>query len=402
MKIKHFDEIKGFIKLEEETEIIFEYFGSKGYLFPKELLSRYFLSLITKPFVILTGISGTGKTKIAQIFADYMCQRFSDDEKRKHVAFVSVRPDWMDNRGLLGFYNLITSQYVTEKIVRLLLQAEKDLENPYFVILDEMNIAKVEYYFSDFLSLMESRTHDRPKGVPLTLHNQGGPIKASDNKEPIPERLHIPPNVFFTGTVNVDETTYMFSPKVLDRANVIEFNEVNLPDEKTSMYRSTDGSFVLKDGNVIDNLIETNLSYFSSQNDYNSFLEIIGNRPNPLLELLHILEHYNLHFGYRVANEIARFICQSNNSILEFDLFQAMDIQFLQKILPKFHGTRGKMEKPLMDIFKFCFDKEMDTDMEIHLASEDPISEARFPRTARKVARMINDLQSQGYTGFIS
>ena len=138
-----------------DTSNIFDYFSSKSFTFSKEILSRYYLSLKTKPFVILTGISGTGKTKIAQIFADYMCQDLSEDEKNERIAFVPVRPDWMDNRGLLGFYNLITDRYVTEKILRLLMRAENDPENPYFVILDEMNIAKVEYYFSDFLSLME-------------------------------------------------------------------------------------------------------------------------------------------------------------------------------------------------------------------------------------------------------
>ena len=383
-----------------DTSNIFDYFSSKSFTFSKEILSRYYLSLKTKPFVILTGISGTGKTKIAQIFADYMCQDISEDEKNERIAFVPVRPDWMDNRGLLGFYNLITDRYVTEKILRLLMRAENDPENPYFVILDEMNIAKVEYYFSDFLSLMESRTHDRPKGEPLILHNQGKAIEPSDNKEPIPERLHIPPNVFFTGTVNVDETTYMFSPKVLDRANVIEFNEVKLSDDKTST--ATDRAFALKDGNVLGELYAPTASTFSSQKDYNTFLSITGNGDNPLLELLHILERYNLHFGYRVANEIARFICHASDSIEHFQIDDALDIQFIQKILPKFHGTRGKLEQPLMGIFRFCCGIEEDVDTDIHLESQDRIAVARFPRTAKKVARMIKDLQSQGYTSFIS
>ncbi len=381
-----------------DTSNIFDYFSSKSFTFSKEILSRYFLSLKTKPFVILTGISGTGKTKIAQIFADYMCQHLSDEEKTDRIAFVPVRPDWMDNRGLLGFYNLITDRYVTEKILRLLIRAENDPDNPYFVILDEMNIAKVEYYFSDFLSLMESRTHDRPKGEPLILHNQGKAIEPSDNEEPIPERLHIPPNVFFTGTVNVDETTYMFSPKVLDRANVIEFNGVRLSDDKT---RAPDGPFAVKDGNVLGKLYDTTET-FSSQRDYNNFLSITDNGDNPLLELLHILERHNLHFGYRVANEIARFICHAGDSIQHFQIDDALDIQFLQKILPKFHGTRGKLEKPLMDIFKFCCDIDDEVDINVYLDSQDRIADVRFPRTGKKVAIMIKDLQSQGYTSFIS
>ena len=85
-----------------EMEHIYDYFEEQCYFFSREILSRYFLSLKTKPFVILTGISGTGKTKIAQIFAEYMCQDEKPEGKEKRIAFVPVRPDWMDNKGLLG------------------------------------------------------------------------------------------------------------------------------------------------------------------------------------------------------------------------------------------------------------------------------------------------------------
>ena len=109
---------------------------------------------------------------------------------------------------------------------------------PYFVILDEMNLAKVEHYFSDFLSIMESRTPDNPEGEPVILHNW----EHSETKDGllIPGKLHIPSNVYFTGTVNVDESTYMFSPKVLDRANVIEFNDVELEEYKYASSMTVD------------------------------------------------------------------------------------------------------------------------------------------------------------------
>ena len=90
---------------------IFDFFRSKGLYFSKETISLYFLSLKTKPFTILTGISGTGKTKIAQIFADYMCQDEDANTKEKRKAFIPVRPDWMDNKGLLGFYNILDQKY---------------------------------------------------------------------------------------------------------------------------------------------------------------------------------------------------------------------------------------------------------------------------------------------------
>ncbi len=155
---------------------VYEHFERAGFHFPRTLVTSYALSLATKPFVILTGISGTGKTKIAQLFARYA----TDMEGGRH-AFVSVRPDWTDNRGILGFYNLFTQRYQMTEILRILLLARQELEQArqegrapraYFVILDEMNLAKVEQYFSDFLSCMESRVGDG--GEHLVLHAEPG------------------------------------------------------------------------------------------------------------------------------------------------------------------------------------------------------------------------------------
>ena len=217
---------KGFIR-SLSNQNLYDYFHTKGYFFSKEILSRYFLSLKTKPFVILTGISGTGKTKIAQVFAQYMCQdKETQEERQSRYAFIPVRPDWMDNKGLLGYYNLLDEKYYSTPVLRILLEAKDHPEKPYFIILDEMNLAKVEQYFSDFLSIMESRTTGDPRGEKLDLHSINE-AKTPDG-DTIPENIHIPANVFFTGTVNVDESTYMFSPKVLDRANVVEFNQVDL------------------------------------------------------------------------------------------------------------------------------------------------------------------------------
>ena len=139
------------------------------------------------------------------------------------TAFISVRADWTDNRSMLGYYNPLTGVYVPTELLRLVLHAFDHPDEPHFAILDEMNLAKVEYYFSDFLSAMES-------GSEMVLHDAGDGVTAEikGDELPIPERLRVPPNLFFTGTVNVDETTYMFSPKVLDRSNVIEFHDVDL------------------------------------------------------------------------------------------------------------------------------------------------------------------------------
>jgi len=386
-KVKKFDKESGIVTIGDFINMrnTYEFFESKGFSFSEEVLTRYFLSLKTKPFVILTGISGTGKTKIAQIFAEYMLQDEDEEAKEKRKAFIPVRPDWMDNKGLLGFYNILDQKYHSTPLLDLLLNAKANPEKPHFVILDEMNLAKVEYYFSDFLSIMESRTSDRPEGEQITLHSRKE-VETDDGRI-IPGKIHIPLNVFFTGTVNVDETTYMFSPKVLDRSNVIEFNEVNLDGYGAGLLDND--TFYLGNSDVRNELIDPEIPPFCSRKDYAEFKEIFEEVANPIEEVLNLLRKYNLHFGYRVVNEISRFLWLSSNFLNEeCDLQQAMDIQILQKILPKFHGTRGKLEEPLKNLHAFC-------------EAEHSESSALYPRSAKKIARMIANLNVQGYTSFI-
>jgi len=357
-----------------EDSDMYVFFQEKNYEFSDELLSRYYLSLKTKPFVILTGISGTGKTKIAQIFADYMCQDDSAEEKKKRIAFIPVRPDWMDNRGLLGYYNILQEKYIKTPFLDLLLEAEKNPEKPHFIILDEMNLAKVEYYFSDFLSIMESRTQDNPMGEAIPLYD-----KDQNHDAIVPYEIHISANVYFTGTVNIDESTYMFSPKVLDRANVIEFNQVTL--DRTKQKREIDeDKFLLVDSEIIDSLN-------SEDNQFINFKALKNSHNLPLcsdaiVDLLITMEKYNMHFGYRVANEMARFIILSKSNINKFNWIDALDIQILQKVLPKLHGTRAKLENPIKDLIEFCEKKE-------------------FVRSAKKLKSMQTNLEANGYASFI-
>lgn len=397
MPLEYDPEKGGFIR-PSSNENLYEYFQNQGYFFPREILTRYFLSLKTKSFVILTGISGTGKTKIAQIFAEYMCQGLSSEEKAKRIAFVPVRPDWMDNKGLLGYYNLLDEKYHATPVMQILLDASEHQDKPYFIILDEMNLAKVEQYFSDFLSIMESRTTGNLSGEPLYLHSA---IKAeTPGGRVIPQQIMIPPNVYFTGTVNVDESTYMFSPKVLDRANVIEFNDVDLVNYEKGI-ASADG-YVLKEQDVREKLLPmAGEMPFCNKADYTRVQNMDSDTGEYISKILAILHPHNLHFGYRVVNEIARFILLASEMVQDFKLEETVDIQILQKILPKFHGTQAKLEEPLGKLFAFC--SGVDTDYSESVLSEpEEISEdAPFPRSAKKLARMIRNLKIQGYTSFI-
>jgi 5-methylcytosine-specific restriction endonuclease McrBC GTP-binding regulatory subunit McrB len=396
----HLNEAGEFV-LDRDLLNIYDFYRAKGLRFSGEIIARYVLSLQTKPFVILTGISGTGKTKIAQIFADFILQEASVQDLEARRKFIPVRPDWMDNRGLLGFYNLLDEKYHATPLLQLLLKAQEPASEgkPCFVILDEMNLAKVEQYFSDFLSVMESRTSDNPQGEMIQLHAFEKPRETVGGRLVVPNRLGIPSNVFFTGTVNVDESTYMFSPKVLDRSNVIEFNEVDLePSGAIASER-----FVLRDEQQVLQGIGQALESWRvpSIQDYKDAAEA-----NPLLkgvlgDLLNLLKPYHLHFGYRVINEISRFLVNAKQAVANYTFEDAFDIQILQKILPKFHGTQAKLQEPLERFLAFCFpDNTSYDDILIKRAAERD-SSARFPRSARKISNMLTNLQTQGYCSFI-
>jgi len=177
-----------------------------GLQFNDKLVTRLTASLLTKPFVILTGLSGSGKTKLAQAFAMWIC------ENNNQYCIVPVGADWTNREPLLGFPNALQeNEYVKpdNRVLDLIIDANNNPDKPYFLILDEMNLSHVERYFADFLSVMESKSK-------ISLH----PGNANWNE--VPAEIGVPKNLFTIGTVNIDETTYMFSPKVLDRAQLIK------------------------------------------------------------------------------------------------------------------------------------------------------------------------------------
>jgi hypothetical protein len=178
------------------------------------LVLRMSSALLAKRFLLLSGLAGSGKTKLAQAFARWLTPSQTPNPR---YVLIPVGADWTGNENILGYPDGLDAQrYVTKPALELLLHAakEEEREDPHFLLLDEMNLSHVERYFADLLSAIES-------GEAIPLYEDGD--RAAD-LQAIPRKLTLPPNVFIIGTVNVDETTYMFSPKVLDRANVIEFH----------------------------------------------------------------------------------------------------------------------------------------------------------------------------------
>lgn len=354
---------------------------STGLLYSPNLIKRFVFSLMTKPFVILSGLAGSGKTQLAVAFA----KALSQDESQYRI--VSVGADWTNREPLLGFPNALNKEeYVAPEngVLQLLINANKagNENKPYFLILDEMNLSYVERYFADFLSAMESHSD-----IPLW-------DKPESSKDTTPKTINLPKNLFIIGTINVDETTYMFSPKVLDRANVIEFK---IAEEEMSEFLSVMkpidmDSIIGKNSAMGGKFVELAASKEISPDD--SVKKI-------LLEFFSELKSVNAEFGYRSAMEIFRFIAQANkndNTTQKMSMEEILDAAIVQKLLPKLHGSRKKLDEPLNKLWLMCMPKNYNK--ESLIITREEAKKAIFKESADKIARMYNAAQENGFTSF--
>lgn len=288
---------------------------------------------------------GGDNIKVVDVPANIKSRVEALREYIKQHLFLSVRPDWRDSKALLGYYNPLTEKYESTPLLRLLMQAVRDYERnrenamPYFIILDEMNLSHVEYYFADFLSVLGSGRDDEGwTREPLRLHSHA--VKDQDGYE-IPPTLRLPPNLYIIGTINVDETTYMLSPKVLDRAFTIEVRDVDFSNYPLK----SDDEKARRIANDIRNNILNDLrndgkfcTYHKKDVD-NAFREFQDHR-QMLEQLKEILQPYDLHFAYRVLDEIALFFKNAKNLPGEVGKLEdeiAIDNAVLMKVLPKLH-----------------------------------------------------------------
>ena len=381
-----------------------------GFQAENGLVDRVLDSLAAKPFLILTGNSGTGKTKLAELVAERL------SGKDAHVT-VAIGAGWTDNRNVVGFVNFLRSDsargedadgspqmllYQSTPILDLLLRADKNPADPHFLILDEMNLSHVERYFADFLSAMEST-----KGL-IHLHSEGDEetllAVLSGGKPVVPRRLAFPSNVFVIGTVNVDETTYMFSPKVLDRANVIEFRTgrtqiaeyLKTPSEGVSEItpggESEQRRFLQLAKAVRSGTVEPLEADYSRR---------IG---DALTMVFDIMANARLEFGFRTIKEVfayhaADFALTENKAKWKWE--SVFDLQLLQKVLPKLHGSKRRLEPLLLRLASFCETGEVP--LKDASYPEDPIAArgVKYPRSRAKLLEMIEAVRRDQFVSFI-
>lgn len=330
-----------------------------------EFSRRYITALLAKPFVILTGNSGTGKTRIALRFAEWLKQ-----DKIDNSLIVPVGADWTDNTKMLGYFNPLANdgkgEYVKTAVLDFIMLAEAHKDIPFFLILDEMNLSHVERYFSDFLSAMES-------GKPILLYKK--PEGCTDET---PETITLPDNLFVTGTVNIDETTYMFSPKVLDRANVIEFK----PDMDSVMKILTGNNANEPITKAEDRMAQRFLKLSKAIKTDNLTDDKIKAAKEILAEIYTILESCGFEFAYRTVKEISLYLKAAKRLDENFNITTATDEQVLQKILPKLHGNKKQIGKLLEDL-KELFDK------------------SQLSLSKKKIESMIDRLDKFQYASYI-
>lgn len=358
---------------QQAIDHIYKYIASKGFYYKKNDVVNLYLSLKTKPFVILSGISGTGKTKIIQWFAESL----GAAEENGQFTLIPVRPDWSDGSDLLGYVD-IKGDFQGKPLTKALRAAHENLDKPYFVLLDEMNLARVEYYFSDLLSVMESRKwEDRKIATSSVLP-----------EEDLGDVLTIPPNVYFIGTVNMDETTHPFSKKVLDRANTIEFNDVKL-----------DHFDFLEDAvETIDavNVANQQLAaqFLHMQDAYHAHRDIIHRVTNELVKVNEILQKAHFQVGYRVRDEVCFYMIY-NEAAAFMDFDQAFDFQLHQKVLPRLAGSDAGVEDVLKALYQYCSGAFYDP-----AGIDEGLVEGRFPKSTRKLVDMLGRLDYDGFTSF--
>lgn len=368
------------MKIKEKVAAIKAYIAARGFHYEGDLIENFYLSLKSKPFVILAGTSGTGKTRLVKLFAEAIGAQ---------MKLVPVRPDWSDSSDLFGHTDL-SNDFHPGAIIDFIKQAEWNKDTPHFICLDEMNLARVEYYLSDILSIIETRdrkSNGRIETDPLLDETYFK--KAEDQKKY--GRVYLPENLYIIGTVNMDETTFPFSKKVLDRANTIEFSFVNL------MSRPAAGS--TETAQKLDNsFLRTDYLYLSECGDEDLIDSVCFN----LEEMNQILVKANLHVGYRVRDEISFYMMNNKKADLLTEE-AALDHEIMQKILPRIQGSSAAIKDVLSELFiKYAGDYSgfAGTSAYEQMNSYLDSKPCKYPNSAKKLAFMMRRYEEDGFTSY--
>lgn len=308
---------------------------------------NFHTSIKSGNLVILSGLSGTGKSRIVDMYANAIGIKPSETDNR--LLFIPVRPSWNDDSDLLGYVDLVHMVYRPDDsgFVDFMVKAQKEenKDSIYLVCFDEMNLARVEHYFSQFLSLLEKPVQQRR----LQLYDEQYSGRLYNSKD-YPSSITIKDNVKFIGTVNVDESTYHFSDKVLDRANVIELNVLNY---------STDWESSKKYSKTINTPLW-------SMDDYRKICKeskVIPRVHELLWDIHNMLHAVNSKFGVgpRVVKSIDLYLANIPESFYDkLSIADGIDLQIAQRVMTKVRGSETELSEVLNNTSENSFEVILD------------------------------------------
>lgn len=325
----------------------------------------YITAIKSKPFLLLAGISGTGKSRIVRELARACWEEGTDEykaQKPKNFQMVQVKPNWHDSSDLIGYVSRVSgkAEFVAGEFLKFIAKAWEDTETPYFLCLDEMNLAPVEQYFAEYLSVIESRK-SHGDGIVTTdpilekadeewYFNLTASLTSDEDirKQFNEEGISIPQNLIVVGTVNMDETTFSFSRKVLDRAMTIEMNEVDLHGGLTKRHESIGK---LSNAELVGSAVE-------GVDVYNDYTDVCDIALGYLQKVNDILEGTPFKVAYRTRNEFLLYVVNNlpyckdeNGNDLEqgYVIARALDEITSMKVLSRIEGDDTKVSDELLD-----------------------------------------------------
>ena len=393
----------------KRNEVQFELFREPAIKDVKEQYRPYLTAIKSKPFLLLAGISGTGKSRIVRELAR-ACWDLDSEEykahKPKNFEMVQVKPNWHDSGELIGYVSRVSgkAEFVAGDFLKFVAKAWEDLDTPYFLCLDEMNLAPVEQYFAEYLSVVESRKRN-DDGVVVTdpilkkaneewYFNLTASLTSDDEirKQFNEEGISLPQNLIVIGTVNMDETTFSFSRKVLDRAMTIVMNEVDLYGGLDERHEETGK---LDKSNLVGTAVE-------GVDVYDGNKDVCDTAIAYLAKLNNILEGTPFKVAYRTRNEFLLYVVnnlpynkdpEGNELPQGYVIARALDEITSMKILSRIEGDDTKVKESLLDNLMDAIKEELN-----EIAGEEhPVESVSIAKLKEMKGRL-----SSGYTSFWS
>ena len=376
----------------------------------------YITAIKSKPFLLLAGISGTGKSRIVRELSRACWEADSEEykaQKPKNFAMIQVKPNWHDSSELIGYVSRVSGEpvYVAGDFLKFIAKAWENLDVPHFLCLDEMNLAPVEQYFAEYLSVIESRKNKDGEIVTDAIIEKCAEqwyfdltAKLTTNDDVrtrfMNEGITIPKNLIVVGTVNMDETTFSFSRKVLDRAMTIEMNEVDLEGGLDKKYESIGK---LGEAELIGYAVEGVDVYADNKEVCNtaiSYLKAINEK----------LEGTPFKVAYRTRNEFLLYVVNNlpynkdeNGEDIpqEMVIARALDEITNMKILSRIEGDETKVSERFLNDLRETIKKELNKISQKEYSGTKGKEGTEYAVSLAKLKEMTTRLGS-GYTSFWS